>query len=784
MNTIFRNFVTTIKRFKLATSLNVIGLSVAYAAFLVIIMQVNFEYNFDKQSSDSERIYRVNSKSKEFEGGIVSKGAYEVLEKASPAIEQSTFIENSWGVSTYLIVDKNGQQVGYNEVIDLAWETFPYFFDLKLVDGDFGKFKEPKTLLIPKSIAIKFFGDTFVAGRKIKLHAVDGDDYEIAAVFEDIAPNNQLNNVVYCSFPKNKHAGNWSSSNYLMYIKLANGASESQVISEFDKIDALKLSGWIEGFTLTKITDIYFEKKEYYGDEYLSKKGDIDTTNLLLAIGVLIIVVAGINFVNFSTSLAPLRIKSINTQKVLGSPTGVLRGALVGEAVGISIVSYLFSLLWIYCIVTSPLQNMTTAGVSFGGNLTLFIATAIISLVVGLIAGLYPAYYITKFPPALILKGSFAMSKNGRVLRLGLVGFQFVVSISLIIGAMFMQVQNTFMRKMDKGFDSEQIVIAKLSSDVIKSLNSFESKVKSNPNVNEIAYCQFRMGRSNMVQGWAREFEPNESSNFSVVVVSWNFPQVMGMELVDGEFLKQTTSENVMYFMFNETAANSFKLNVGKRFDIADSTYSEVNAILKDFNFKSLHKEVEPMALVVSNYSWSGNLPFAFIKVSGDYKQAIDHIRKSFSEIDPTYPLEIEFFDAGFEQMYKQDVLVGRLITFFSILAIIISLVGVFGLIVFETQYKRKEIGVRKIMGSTVMQVLVMLNTKFIYIVLICFVIAAPLAYFAVDAWLGGFAYRTPLYWWVFALSGLIVLAITVLTVTVQSYRSATENPVKSLKSE
>lgn len=790
MNTIFRNFLTTLKRFKLATSLNVIGLSVAYTAFLVIIMQVNFEYSFDKQYADSDRIYRVNSKNKNFEGGIVSKGAYEVLEKASPAIEDATFVEMNWGMPTYMIIEKNGQQVGYNEVTDKAWDTFPKFFNLKLVDGDFEKFKEPNALIIPKSIAIKLFGDPFVAGRKIMLHAIDGTPCEVAAVFEDIAPNTQINNVIYSSFPKNKHLGDWGASNYMMYVKLIQGATTDQVTAEFDKVDAFKLSGWIEGFTLSKMTDIYFDKKEYYGEEYLSKKGDIETTNLLLAIGILIIVIAGINFVNFSTSLAPLRIKSINTQKVLGSPTGILRGALVGEAVGISIISYLFALVWIYCLVTSPWQNITTAGIAFEGNAEIFIATAIISLVVGLIAGIYPAYYTTKFPPALILKGSFAMSKSGRALRLGLVGFQFVVSISLIIGAMFLQIQNGFMRKMDKGFDSDQIVIATLSSDVIKARSSFENQLKINPNISDIAYCQFRMGRDNIVQGWSRNFEAQESTsydasvNFNVVVVSWNFPQVMGMELEQGEFLQQTAPQNIMYFMFNEVAAIKYNINAGKRFDLQDSTYSEINAILKDYNFKSLHKEVEPMALVVSNYSWTGDLPHAFIKISGDYKNAIDHIRKVFTEIDPTYPIEIEFFDAGFEQMYAQDVQVGRVVTFFSLLAIIISLVGVFGLIVFETQYKRKEIGVRKIMGSTVSQILVMLNKKFFYIVLVCFAIAAPLAYLGVDAWLGGFAYRTPMFWWVFALGGLIVLIITVITVTVQSYRAATENPVKSLKSE
>lgn len=786
MNTISRNFLTTLKRFKLASALNVIGLSVAFAAFLIIIMQVNFERTFDEHYKDSSRIYRINGGFSGFEAVIVPRPVLDVYQGLSSTVEQITLIEPEWGGRpSYYKIKKGGDYVGYNEPTLMASETFPEFFSLEFVEGSAKGFSEPNSIIIPQSVAKKIFGEASALDQQLFLGS-ENSPVNVVGVFKDIPENSQIKNAVYHSFPKNRGLNMWEQSNYVVYIKLFEGSNSATTQADFDKFRLADVSQSLKHISLIPLEEIYFTDIAYYGDEILVKKGNRETTAMLFAIAVLIIMIAGINFVNFSTSLAPLRMKSINTQKVLGSPTSVLRGALVVEAVGISVISFFWALLWIYLLSASQWQNITMSGIRFAANEQLILLTGVIAVLVGLIAGIYPAYYTTKFPPALVLKGSFAMTKKGRSLRISLVGFQFVISIGLIIGSMFLQLQNQYLRTIDKGFNSSQIAVISLGGELLKNSKSLESKLKESATIEDVAYSQFRIGKDNIAQGWGREFKHVGEQMFSAIIVSWNFPQVMGLELIEGEFMKESDvliKERGMSLLFNETAKKQFQIAATEKLDIEDSTYTVIQAIVKDFNFKSLHMDISPCCLAInsSDPHW---MPFVFVKITGDPYQAIEYIKKTIKEIDPVYPAEVEFFDAAFEQMYQQDLKTTKLITLFSILAIIISFVGVFGLIVFETQYKRKEIGVRKIMGSTVMEILVMLNRKFFWIVIICFAIAVPLAYFGVDAWLGGFAYRTPMYWWVFALGGLIVFIITVTTVTVQSYRSATENPVNSLKSE
>lgn len=791
---ILRNFLATICKFKLATLLNVTGLSIAYTAFLIIITQVNFEYKYDTHYDNFKDIYRLNTESKMLDGmevGIVSRPVFDTYPTLSSSVEEATIISPSWGTKTYLTTQSDGDKAGFNEVVYDAWKNFPVFFNFKLVEGSFEKFEEPNTLILPRSIAKKIFGNNQAVDKQINIPNYNDEVYTVVAVFEDIPVNSQLKNCIYRHFPKELGVGRWNEGNYLSYVRLNANANVLDVEQAFDKFNLESVSGWMDGVSLFPMKDIYFTEKTFYGDDFLVEKGNKDVTNILIAIAMLVIVIAGINFVNFSTSLAPLRMKSINTQKVLGSPTSTIRASLICEAIGISFFAFILSMCWVYFLSNSTFRDITTAGIGFSGNGTLITMTFIISIIVGLFAGIYPAYYTTKFPPALVLKGNFALGKSGRSLRVFLVGFQYVISIGLIIGSLFLQLQNNYMRNMGKGYNSEQIAVVSLGGEIQRNAATLINKIKENSNIEDIAFAQFRMGRDNMMQGWAKNFTATDAQDhFGAILTSWNFPQLMGIPLSQGEFVKEIDIENENvdnYYIFNKTAQKKYNLNIGQRTDVYDDHYSVISAIVEDFNFKSLHYAVDPIAFVVRSgkktNQW-GSYSYAYIKISGNHESSINHIKKTLKEIDPAYPIEVEFFDAAFEQAYQQDIKTTRLITLFSLLAILISLIGVFGLIVFETQYKRKEIGVRKIMGSTVGQIFIMLNRKFFYIVLACSLIAIPLSYFGVSSWLDGFAYRTPIYWWVFVLGAAIVFAITVITVSVQSYKTATENPVKSLKSE
>lgn len=785
MNNILRNFWITITRFRMASALNVVGLSVAYAAFMVVMMQITYQFGFDKQYPDGDRICRLNAVVDKDEYTIIPRGAFDRLDKVS-SIEEATLTESSWGRTTHIVADKAGTPVGFNEEIFKAWPNFPQFFGLGLIDGSFEKFVEPGSLIIPRSIAQKIFDTPYVAGRAIRLGGSSGDMFTIAAVFEDLPKNSQFQNVIYLSFPIDQHKGQWNASNYNCYVRIASGSTAADVQSDMKILEPDKHSEWIDSFSLLPIEDIYFDSKLRMFDQYGVKKGDLGMTYLFFAIGLLVIGIAVVNFVNFSTSLAPLRMKSINIQKVLGNPTSTLRTMLIGEAALISFISFLFSVWWIYGLSVSGWQNITAAGISFTGNWPIIMATGLLSIIIGIAAGIYPAFYTTRFAPALVLKGSFAMGRNGRILRTSLVGIQFVISIALIISSLFLQQQNIYMQKMDKGYHSDGVVVVSINQTIRDQAETFENELKTTSSIQDIAYSNSRIGRDNLAQGWSREFRAGEDANFNAFAVSWNFPQLMGIDFLSGEPIGQEDTNNKavdIFFIINERLAKQINVPAGHRFDIDDSTYSVVQAVVDNFNFKSLRLAVEPTALVVSNLWMVGNMNFAYIKTNGDLATAMTDIRRVIAKIDPSYPATIESYDDGFQFMYRDDIQTTNLISFFSLLAIIISLVGVFGLVVFETQYRRKEIGVRKIMGSTIGQILVMFNRKFAVIVGVCFVVAAAASYFVVDWWLNGFVYRIPMHWWIFAAGGAIVFVVTLGIVTTLVYRAATQNPVKSLSS-
>jgi len=368
-----------------------------------------------------------------------------------------------------------------------------------------------------------------------------------------------------------------------------------------------------------------------------------------------------------------------------------------------------------------------------------------------------------------------------------LIGFQFVVSLGLIVAAMFMQLQNRYLRGINTGLDYEGIAMARMGGE-LRGSKAFEERVVQSPLVEEVGYSERPLGLTNLHSQWGRELR-GTTILFAADVVSWNLPRMLGVELLDGDYFTETDArrEGCYHYLFNEAAAREFGLSMQESLNERGwGGEARLTGIARDFNYGSLHAAVGPMAMVLvgKESGLDNRLQTAYFKIKGDPYAAVEHIRRAAAEIDPAYPVDLQFFDAAFDALYRKELKVTTLITVFSLLAVVLSLVGVFGLVVFETQYRRKEIGIRKVMGATVAEILAMFNRSFVRLVLICFVVAAPLAWYGVREWLGTFAYRTPIYWWVFAVSLLIVLAITLATVTIQSWRAATANPVEAFKTE
>lgn len=790
MNTILRNFLTTLKRFKTASALNIVGLSVAFAAFIVIMIQVDYDRSFDRFHPDAEQIYRVEiSKNNTTYTPILSRPMIDLLAQA-PQIRQSALLADlsKLGFSLYgpyLTVENNGSKTGYKEWTALVFPEFAEMFDFRMIEGDRKALREPNRVLIPQSMALRFFGGAPALNRRITFVNDTATMMTVGGVYKDFPDNTQIKNRIYIPMDRTRmlESDSWNNSGYSFYVTLwtpeASTALKQEWMSRLRPI--LDENTWIhlDDIRLTALPDIYYATDTEFD---LAEKGSRTTTAVLTAIGLLILAVAGINFVNFSTSLVPMRVKSINTQKVLGSPLSTLRAALIGEAVGIALIAYVLAVFWVYLLNYTSFDQLISGSISLEANLGIVTTTLGAAVAVGLAAGIYPAFYATSFPPALVLKkGSFGTSAKGRRLRTALIGFQYVVSIGLIIAALFMQMQNDFMRSIKTGLNTEHFALVQLSQDMARKAPVIRNRLMEKSSITDVSFGGAVVGSNDLYPLWGfGENAEGELISLNVIFADWNLPKLLGAKIIEGrDFLESERNAKTRKLLINETACKRYGMRVGQRFEVNNT---EIVGVVEDFNFASLRNTVQPMAFIVGDIGFP--LDWVYVKTSGDPYDAAGAIKGALAGVDPTYPAEVQVYDTFFNKLYMQERRTTGLVTIFSLLAVVISLVGVFGLVLFETQYRRKEIGVRKVMGATVTEILNMFNRKFVWIVMVCFMIAAPFAWYGVREWLMAFAYRTPIYWWVFGLSLAIVMLITLTTVSVQSLRAATANPVESLKAE
>lgn len=789
MKSILRNFYNTLRRFKLASFLNIMGLCVAYAAFLVIMMQVDYEREFDRCHPTADRVCRIERVTEEGNGynTVIPRAFANAVGSSSPHVEATALNTLDWK-QTYLTVGEGNDRQGFREFISPCYLDFVKVFGIPILEGDADCLKDPEKLMIPRSMARRMFGNRSAIGQQI--HAEEkiwmkGDlrTFTVGAVYEDFPENTQLNNNIYTAM-NNEQENDWHSQSFVGYVLLDKPESRKLVEDNFNQTFDFVAGGMTEKgrLDLTPLTDIYYMPDQING---IAKSGNPDTIRLLILIALLVIGVAGINFTNFSTSLAPMRIKSLNTQKVLGSSVSLLRWGLVIEAVGISLIACLLSILLVMGLDHLKLLSFVTADMDLSRHLPLLALLAGVAFGVGLLAGVYPARYMTSFPPALVLKGGFGLSQSGRKLRTALIGVQYVVSIGLIVGAFFIQCQNSYMRSYNLGFDKDQIAIVDLGIISRDTRNTYVNKLKEYAGIEDVAFSNSMVGGADSYTMYPQTY--NDEQFFTYIIsVSWNFPRVMGIPVTAGRDFTEADAQAESTSTYLYGRAISEKMRMKPETYMADNWEGKnyIAGLMGDVRVLSLRAgDDNDVAFQVNRRK---PLPISYIRLRAgvNVDEAVEHIRETVASIDPTYPFEIKFYDTVFDQLYQKEEYMRKMILLFSLLAIVLSVVGVFGLVIFETQYRRKEIGLRKVHGAAVGEILMMFNKIYLRIVVVCFVIAAPLAFYGVHKWLENFARRTPIHWWVFALAFLLVTLITMATVTFQNWRAANENPVNSIKSE
>lgn len=781
MKTILRNFLQVMRRFKLAMLLNVLGLSIAFVAFMVIMMQWDYDRSFDHCHPEADYIFRIELSGGGSSQAIINRPLADAFAQSSPHIQAMALV-NLWYGNLFFSVETEGIKRNYEEKMAKAYPSLVDVFQFEMIEGEANALESPEKALMPESMARKIFGSASAVGHVLMTR---NGSYTVGGVYKDFSENSSLQNQLFVSLgDENLHEfGNW---NYICYVRLDRPDVGEEVFENFKKnFDVSTLTpdfSWGDGGSILRFTplkDLHFVTNVLYDSVPKSSR---QTLLVLFTIAIVIVVIAGINFTNFSTALTPMRVKSINTQKVLGSEESTIRIALVLEAVGISLFSFLLALGILSFLPESPLAALVDADMSITAHPLLIGITALLALFTGLLAGLYPAYYMTSFPPALVLKGSFGLSPKGRKLRNVLISIQYVASFSLIISALFMYLQNYYMQNTPLGYDKDEVIVTNLTRNVMKSKEALTNQLKSFSGIGEVTFAESILSSADQYMGWGRTYHDKEI-NYQCIPVDYSFLKVMGIQVTEGrDFREEDKNSPDGVYIFNQKAKEKYDILLNDRLDGA-----EIVGFMPDVRFASFRTEVTPMAF----YIWGrdenfGRPEYAYIKVNKgtDLRAAIGHVRTTLRTFDAEYPFNVRFFDEVLNGLYEKELHLTSLITLFSLVAVFISIVGVFGLVVFDSEYRQKEIGIRKVLGSTTEQIIIMFNKTYFRILAICFVFAAPMAWYGVHRWLENFAYKTPMYLWVYIVAFLAVAIITVATVTFQNWRAANRNPVHSIKNE
>ena len=794
MKTILRNLFYTLKRFQTASVLNLMGLSAAFAAFVLLMMKVSYERDFDTCYPHTDRLVMLNLARPQEENYVstLPRGPIDYLIQQVPGIEYGTIYSPAWQKQAFYTDPKNPQYF-YEE----PWAVYPDFgkiIGLKFVEGSDQEMKQPESVIVSESYARKLFPNGNALGSYLYIDTPDwrnpeATKFRICGIFEDLPENCQFKNDLFVPMGKLQE-NDWGSQNFFAFFLLKPGVSVEEVNQQIAATEANKrLFTGDQGTQKLYVLPI---QKLYYDmySPYYFKTGSRSTMTLLVSIGFLIILIACINLINFSTALAPVRMRSINTQKVLGSTNRELRRALVAESVSIVLIGWLLSL----GIVAALIRLNVLSFMGFTPSLLVYLKyvlyTGVIALLTGIVAGLYPSWYMTSFPPALVLKGNYALSGKGKRLRTVLIGFQYIVSFALIVTAAFIFLQNRFMRNHELGIDKDQILVASLPQMPYHSspYRKFDTQLKSFAEIDDIAYAKWELGGTEGYTQYTFRYKGNNYGH-QYIDVTTNFCRVMGMHILSGsDFLpSDSIYTSQLNFIATQDLQKESGIPAGETLDFFPWGMSAtLKGYVNNVQFTSLKTGSVPYIFCPNGIYSNNVLPFAYIRVKAgsNMDSALKHIRQTMSECFTGYPTEVKFYDQIYGQLYQKETNQQKIITWFSLLAILISLVGVFGLIIFEAAHRRKEIGVRKVYGASTGQILWMFGRSYLTLSIVCSLLASPIAWYAVSEWLKQFNEKIPISPWVFLITCVIISLITLITITIQNYRTARNNPVNSLKSE
>lgn len=785
-----------------STILNIIGMAFAFAALYIIMVQVNHSLGYNKKIEDAERIYTIALPDWYTPGNWMTSISRPLWEDAieNIACVESGGTGNIGNVGTV----KYAKDSDFQSVIRLQTsrvsEGFLETFSFEPVSGSFKGLVSGWDIAVSESKA-KELGIN--VGDILYYKDDNGEKHQVnlVAIFKDFQRNSDLHTIEALYNLGDESIDSYSEWSYYYFIKLHSTADKElfeqqateravNIFTEATIAAGEEVTEEVKSELRNSLQTKLFSIIDMPWEKTLTppgSKGNKTTTYTLLAIAILITVIAFINFVNFFFALVPVRLKSVNTRKILGASRAELIISLLGESATMILVATALAAGIVGLFNGSSLATLLPANAEFRYNIWVAAGSAAAALILGVAASLYPAFYITSFSPAFALKGSLGSANKGKAFRYGLIGFQFVVSICLIICASFVTMQRTYMLNYDMGFDKENLLECYTTYKLGKMNETVKSRLLENPQIKDVTCANGPLvswGR----MGWGRKFN-GEQISFQCYPVSWDFLRFMGIDIIEGrDFTKSDELCENGIFIFNKAAKDKFGFTLESKVS-GHSGDTDIAGFCENFNYRALSSEIEPFALYIfGRDSWKINNLFYIRTAEGaDMTTVRQYIQDVLYELDPSIPKEqynVTFFEESLQAQYYNEQRASRTIFIFTALAILISLMGVFGMAMFEAEYRRREVSLRRVNGATIGDILKMFCSKFVEIVTVCFVIAIPVSWFVTDSYLKGFAYRISIHWWVFALAFAGVLAVTIGVVILRSWNAATSDPADTLRKE
>ncbi|MBN3583184.1 ABC transporter permease [Algoriphagus aestuarii] len=812
----FKIALRNLKKHKFYTFINIFGLSVGVAVCMIISLFVINELSFDKHFKDADKIYRIHADI------IFGGNHWNMIQAPAPMVEAlpAEFPEVEYAVNfrergSYL-VKKVDQNIKENNVI---WASKDFFnvFETPLLEGNpEGVLAEPNTMAISKSTAEKYFPGESALGKSLIL---DNDmDFRITGIYEDIPQNTHFHFDFLLSMEGLEEAQttSWLSNNFQTYLKLREGSDPgdlnlkmkslikkniepelSKIFGEGATMDAMLSDGGKMEYELQPLLDIHL-KSDLMGE--FEPNFNITYVYLFVAIALFILVIACINFMNLSTARSSNRAKEVGIRKVMGSFRSHLIRQFLMESILLSVISFLIAIP-IVALLLPVFNDLAGRTLSIPFSQVTFYGILIVGAIgTGLLAGTYPSFFLSGFKPVSILKGKVASGMKSGMIRSTLVVFQFSISIILIIATIAVFNQLNYIQNKKIGFNKDQIITIDDIYALGDQAEAFKREILSNSMMESgtiTGYLPVAGTWRSDTPWWAEGKDPKQTENLVSLQnwrVDYDYVKTMGMEIAEGRDFSMDFPSDSSAVILNETAAKNFNFDgdpIGQKIytmagdnenlDMNNLENKTVVGIVKNFHFESLKENIGSVMFFLSKRP-QGIASFRFSANNTD--QVIQFVESKWNEFAPGQPFTYSFLDDRFGNMYAAETRLGKVFGIFAGFAIVIACLGLFALTAFTAEQRTKEIGIRKVLGSSIGSIIVLLSKEFAKLVLIAFLIATPVAWYAMRKWLEDYQFKQDLGWQVFLGAGLFAIVIALLTTSYQSIKAATANPVNSLKSE